>query len=269
MSMKIQHNTGKRYVSGNSLEFICYLTTEKGKKSLADAGLPVRLCPFFLVFRRKNDGLWHFDLNDSRNSLARNCLQCKCPHICSGCKFLTFFMQDLVNKGTISAIGPKKADAKNMLATLTHVVRGKRAVATAVNRVLYLNPEGMLEMDQKVEGYVRHLNSNGQYAVLLYSDYQLITPGNLTSTQKVRYRSNKDEALFTRPYSLGIGRSYWDSFSEVDPSSEEKTVYMTFEAVTLAVESYLLSFPVICLDACTIKSPNTSAVLPNCFIRNN
>ena len=38
-------------------------------------------------------------------------------------------------------------------------------------------------------------------------------------------------------------------------------MYMTFEAVTLAVESYLLSFPVICLDACTIKSPNTSAVL--------
>jgi len=38
----------------------------------------------------------------------------------------------------------------------------------------------ILEFDRKVEDYIRHLNKNEQYGVVLYSNADLIVPGEET-----------------------------------------------------------------------------------------
>ena len=56
--------------------------------------------------------------------------------------------------------------------------------------------------------------------------------------------------------------TYWEVLPLIEETSDEgKRVNMTFQAVAAAVRAFQYSFPVISLDACTIKCPHTCAEL--------
>ena len=120
----------------------------------------------------------------------------------------------------------------------------------------------VLESDQRVEDYIKNLNRNDQYGVVLYSNNELIVPGPTKDDDCEARVYIPGRTLVTVP-PLETGLCYWHSLERKVPVPEgkKKNILMTFEAVEAAVFAFQYSFPVICVDACTIKCPHVSAVL--------
>jgi len=132
-----------------------------------------------------------------------------------------------------------------------HVRSSQRALSDEVGRA----KDKVRESEQKIQDYVQHLNSYGQFAVVRYSNGVLVVPAG-EGEQEVRFCR---EDLFSDMAS--VNDNYWDSLPKEVPNTAEKHILFTFETISAAVYAFQHSFPVISLDACTIKCPHTKGYL--------
>jgi len=137
----------------------------------------------------------------------------------------------------------------------------RMTVFRVVRDLKQTSKKGILEADQRVEDYIRHLNRHDQYATLLYSNGILVVPGSCKDddSQMIQCETGYD-ILFSRAYH-SVAERFWDALPRQVLKTGDKTIYMTFEAASSAVSAFQFSLPVICLDACRIKCPNMKAVL--------
>jgi len=122
-----------------------------------------------------------------------------------------------------------------------HVRSSQRALSDEVGRA----KDKVRESEQKIQDYVQHLNSYGQFAVVRYSNGVLVVPAG-EGEQEVRFCR---EDLFSDMASV--------NFLSLNDNTAEKHILFTFETISAAVYAFQHSFPVISLDACTIKCPHT------------
>ena len=104
---------------------------------------------------------------------------------------------------------------------------------------------------------MHHLNKNGQYGVVLYSNGDLIVPA--PDGTKMKHFTFEEHC--SRCYSAIEAGSYWDVLRDKECGTEQKQIFMTYEAVSSAFTAFRYSIPVICLDGCTIKCQRVRAVL--------
>jgi len=134
-----------------------------------------------------------------------------------------------------------------------------RTLNRALAKLKNISSEKLLETDRKIESYIRCLNSNDQYGILLYDTGEIIVP----ECEEGHYKLC---SLQTRPNPVFCSRdegktTFWDGLPEIESINQNKTVLFTFEAVRVSVEAFKYSFPVICLDGCFLKCPGYTAQL--------
>ena len=117
-----------------------------------------------------------------------------------------------------------------------------------------IDEQSILEQDQQVEDYLQSLNRNGQYGVMLYSNNDLIVPSPDGSTciKKSLILDNASRQFCS--FQPDSTRPFWDSLPEGETEEKPVSISMTFQAVPFCI-------PVICLDACTIRSYHTRGVM--------
>ena len=133
----------------------------------------------------------------------------------------------------------------------------KRTVYRAVADINSKSVEKVWESDKKLEDYIRYLNSEHQYGSLLYDNEELIIPETEAKRCTIYVLTSPVPSWAT---------NYWDGLEDIKPGTEKKIVLFLFEAHADAVFAFQYSLPVICLDACFIRGPNTT---DDCHIQNN
>ena len=118
-----------------------------------------------------------------------------------------------------------------------------RTLNRALAKLKNISSEKLLETDRKIESYIRYLNSNDQYGVLLYDTEELIVP----ECEEGHYKLC---SLQTRPNPVFCSRdedktTFWDGLPEIESINQNKTVLFTFEAVRVSVEAFKYSFHVM------------------------
>ena len=154
------------------------------------------VCPFHIHFR-KSDGLWHLCKKDVRNSVSISCGACSWPSICTKTNFLEFYISDWMNKTHQSEKNVTSTSILRMLEDKGFQRIHIEMIHRALGNVRKTSSSRVLESDQKIEDYIRHLNKNDQLGVVLYSNGDLIVPG-----------PTKDDECLIKHYTKG-----WESKS--------------------------------------------------------
>ena len=244
ISLIMGHETVLGPSGGRNTQYECCLGLEK--------------CPFCLHFRKQN-GLWYLNRNKI-NSVSRNCSTRSFPEICCTKSFLQFIIMDWMKNNGKSVKDIKTKDVMTFLTNFGMDGVHRRTVDRIVSEVTCKSAEKVLESEQKIEDYVRYLNANEQYAVLLYDSGELVFPTTKGNDTDVKLCPLGENPAFCEG-STGNGRKFWEDLADVHVRADKESVLYTFQAVAFAVKAFPLSFPVICLDACFIKCPHTTAVL--------
>ena len=205
--------------------------------------------------------MWFF--KERRGRLCSVSITCNTrlfPEICSQGTFLQVLADEFLDNLQQNIEDVKTIIiAKNLLSmkmSPTHL----RNVWCVVRSMRNRSELQVLESDQQIEDYLLKLNRNGQFGIILYSNGELVVPNDTGRSQERRSCGTGQSSRFLLRFG-GSHQYYWQVLPRVEASSAKKRVYMTFEAVSAAVRAFQFSFPVICLDACTIKCPYTRAVL--------
>ena len=240
MSLMLNQYTVSVYENGHHLVFCCKLCLKKdqNQRPIIEDGQ----CPFRWHFKKDKYDLWILN-HSEKNSVRRACSMISVPELCTSqhC-FLPLIQKYAKTSGKISSqitlhdlqsyfdeMGPEKSHFRTL----------NRALAKLKN----ISSEKLLETDRKIESYIRYLNSNDQYGVLLYDTGELIVP----ECEEGHYKLC---SLQTRPNPVFCSRdegktTFWDGLPEIESINQNKTVLFTFEAVRVSVEAFKYSFHVM------------------------
>ena len=93
------------------------------------------------------------------------------------------------------------------------------------------------------------------------SNGELVVPSSDGKTSITKMLGYNNFIGRSCPLSFDMDKPFWDSLPGTVVGKEEKYVYMTFEAVEAAIKAIPFCIPVICLDACSIRSAHTEGVM--------
>ena len=245
LSLTLQHNTEARNCNGKNMFFVCWTNSKheqrRSKRMLKvctvlgvkDDGIN---CPFYLHFYKKNDR-WFLQKKDELNSVSILCQSRNMPDICAETHFLKFMIEDWV-KNTGQDV--KSVKTESFLNTVRdeafkkfHIHSVRRVLCDLRSR----SKDKVLESDQKVESYVRDLNKNEQFAVVLYSTNELIVPGPSCGDEcEVREFSESDSSAMCSPDDESMNfPSYWDGLRAKESVCEEKQIVFTHANMAMSI----------------------------------
>jgi len=241
-------------------------------QALSGARIEKKPCRFFLLFAPKGKGLWALK-KDSRNCIPRNCYETGSPNICMNSSFIS----KLISRHAVMfCSGGRKfevSDLANYLEIEYWFIPKRTTLYEGWNRARGIDRGSVLAQNQMVQDYLRQLNVKGHYGVLLYSDGELVVPsgdGKYSISKNLMYQNFSGQSC---PVPLDANKPFWDSLPDKLPDKAEeeeegkekkkksKYVYMTFEAFAPAMKAIPFCIPVICLDACTMRSAHTEGVM--------
>ena len=134
------------------------------------------------------------------NSVSRSCEKCQWPELCGRASFLNFFSRIWMDEFHQPLEDWTLCSIWNMLRGKEMPEKCDRTLRRVVNKMSHKTEQAVLESDQKVEDYVDQLNARGQFAVLLYSNGDLIVPGREIGSDKVRPCTLGDTSVFLHPF---------------------------------------------------------------------
>jgi len=173
LSLFLRHNTVKVENGGPYVQFICadFPAFRTERKSTAPVSEPVSHCPFCLLFTKKGDR-YQFQRYNDRNTVATTCNGRDWPSICNRREFVKFYLRNVLHID-FSITGMRNAgfwksvrDAFRFNGIACNPAMKSRVMLD----IMGMSEELLLQADQKIESYMRYLNSHDQYAVVLYSN---------------------------------------------------------------------------------------------------
>ncbi len=219
-------------------------------------------CSFCFFFGKRITELWVLK-KDPRNSIGKECVMSSSPSLCMHESFITTLIRRHLFRFFISGGGKKEVEGvSEALDKVFSFSPSKSTLKNAWKCVKEADLKSILEQTQKVESYLMILNKNGHYGVILYSNGDFVVPS--PDCQSSQLRSLDTLRMKWILYSIRFKRKrpFWEKLPTKEPSPEkEKSISMTFQAVSAAVRAFQYSLPVICLDACRMCSYHTDGVI--------
>ena len=220
---------------------------------------PPKGCGFFFHFCMKK-GLWVLK-NDSRNSIGLGCEWSDTPSICMHSSFIARLIRHYLSTHPPCEKKLKLNVIREYLFQEFSLLPNGRTLDRAWREAKEKYDKPIQEKVPEIEKYMRDLNEHGQYGVLLYSNGDLIVPTPNGKSSTIRCFSFLEDPGCVYPCSLDSSASFWDHFPSKEREPGEKSVRMTFQAVSAATTALQFSFPVICLDAYTNSTIHSKGVI--------
>ena len=220
-------------------------------------------CGFYLRFdKRSKCGVETWILkNTSENWFSFECNFCRCPSLCVNRDFLVPFLKTHVLFLSEEKLVQKLGEVISSLKQRFNFDPPRKTLDKSWKIVLGNDLDSVLRQNQQVQDYLLKLNQNEQYGVILYMNGRLLVPSADCSSFLIKQLDlDKEKNQFCPEPSDGRIH-YWDNLLEGVTDTEGMCIRMTFQAIAAAVKAIPFCIPVICLDACTIRSYHTRGVM--------
>ena len=169
MSKAMKHETKKFHANGRYDYYVCRSCIEDWKKKGVQAFNQPGKCPFCLSFyKEKRENLWCFRKDLSSLSIKLGCSMSFWPKICRKRSFLVFDIGKDLAKDRKDARNTKFETVKARLQR--EGLQSFRTAYRGLNVLKNKTIERITLSDQQIEGFFKVLNSEGHYAVILYSN---------------------------------------------------------------------------------------------------
>ena len=179
IALATHHEIKVEYPGGHSVLFYCgYLDiSKKGQQTNETISLK-KPCKFYLCFvPKKKDKSWVLK-QDDKNCIPNDCCETKSPSICMNEKFITILLHRHLPFFCSNKSNPDMRQMFEVLERKYLFIPKRPSLYRGWCGVCEMNEQSLSNQKQKVESYLRYLNKNGQYGVVLYSNGELVVPSN-------------------------------------------------------------------------------------------
>lgn len=265
-----RHDIEMRHVNGTNLYFVCSTNPEPKTRNKTEGNPPITVpgphCPFHLHFftpdvvprssraKSKPEKRWYYCESDGWNSLLISCLPKDWPEICAKVSFLQLYIRQWLETSGLSIDYVKNTVIIQVLKERKFGMNHQLSAQRAIQALRGKSQEKLLEADQKLEDYIHHLNKNGQYGAVLYSNGDLVVPAQGGSNMKHFTFEEHSSSC----YSVIEPECYWDVLRDKECGTEQKQIFMTFQAVSSAFTAFRNSFPVVAVCQSSALDRNIS-----------